>query len=339
MDIAEGTSEDCNGNIIPDECDLAEGYSEDCQPNGLLDECDIAIGASLDCQLDGIPDECEIATGMSEDANANGIPDECERPPAPEPGGPPCAIPGDCTGAYEGADCVIHNFATGAGTCYVPKNRYLSIDPTTSAGPVAYRIQITAATDYPTAVGRIWWIDEPVCNDFPNGSPVLPAPATCTGPDRFGWVSKLASVPVTRWWLETPLHVTGCGIAAVITYEIRASGNGGLDYSEPLIIGTIHKPSGATQSWGDVTGGPVEGAPGLWLPPERVTNLADVGNAIRTFENLAEDTGFPPRVWVDVEIDQVINLGDISFIVMAFEGRAYTDIGLPQIGVDPADCP
>ena len=79
--------------------------------------------------------------------------------------------------------------------------------------------------------------------------------------------------------------------------------------------------------------------PGLWLPPERATNFADVGNAIRTFENRSEGSGFPPRVWVDVEINQVINLGDIQFVVNAFEGKAYADIGLPLIGIDPADCP
>jgi hypothetical protein len=79
--------------------------------------------------------------------------------------------------------------------------------------------------------------------------------------------------------------------------------------------------------------------PGVWLPPERAMNMADVGNAISTFENRLEDTGFPPRVWVDVEIDQVISLSDIQFIVMAFEGKAYADIQLELIGVDPADCP
>ena len=79
--------------------------------------------------------------------------------------------------------------------------------------------------------------------------------------------------------------------------------------------------------------------PGLWLPPEGTMNFADVGNAVRTFENCTDDTGFPPRVWVDMESNQVINMADVSFIVMAFEGRAYSDIGLSLIGVDPADCP
>jgi hypothetical protein len=62
------TSEDVNGNGIPDEC-------EDCNGNGILDDLDIAGGTSLDCQPDGIPDECQVE---GNDCNSNGIPDECE---------------------------------------------------------------------------------------------------------------------------------------------------------------------------------------------------------------------------------------------------------------------
>jgi hypothetical protein len=35
-----GTSEDCNGNHAPDECDIADGTSEDCNRNGTPDECE-----------------------------------------------------------------------------------------------------------------------------------------------------------------------------------------------------------------------------------------------------------------------------------------------------------
>jgi len=71
-DIDAGTSADCNGNDIPDECDVADGTSDDCQPNGVPDECE------EDCNGNGIPDDCDIAAGTSEDADTNGIPDECE---------------------------------------------------------------------------------------------------------------------------------------------------------------------------------------------------------------------------------------------------------------------
>ncbi|MCH7872371.1 MAG: hypothetical protein IID33_11790, partial [Planctomycetes bacterium] len=83
-DIAQGTSQDLNGNGIPDEC-------EDCNNNGTLDDEDIANGTSMDLNANGIPDECEpdcnsngipddldIASGFSEDIHGNNIPDECE---------------------------------------------------------------------------------------------------------------------------------------------------------------------------------------------------------------------------------------------------------------------
>ena len=111
-DIAAGTSDDCNENSIPDECEP----QEDCQSNGVQDICDIAAGTSLDCNVNSVPDECEtdcngneipddcdIAAGTSEDCQANGIPDECETD---------CngnAVPDDCDiTAGTSEDCQIN---------------------------------------------------------------------------------------------------------------------------------------------------------------------------------------------------------------------------------------
>ncbi|MEH0021911.1 MAG: hypothetical protein V6Z89_19810 [Desulfobacter sp.] len=77
-DIADGISNDCNLNGIPDICDLENGTSMDCNQNGTPDECDIADGTSLDCNRNSIPDACDIAGGTSQDLDLNGIPDECE---------------------------------------------------------------------------------------------------------------------------------------------------------------------------------------------------------------------------------------------------------------------
>jgi hypothetical protein len=342
-----GTSTDCNENGVPDECDLVPpGDYHDCNNNGALDVCDLADGISddcndngipdeceTDCQPNGIPDDCDIRDGISQDVNGNGVPDECDAyPPAAEPGTPACSIADECTGAFAGADCV-------GGGCYVPKNRYVSIDPTTNALPVAYQVELAEAADYPEAIGRAWWVDEPACYDYPSGDVVLPPPPTCAGADRFGWVSKLTTTPVSRVWTEVPLHITGCAMVPVVTYAVRASVDDGVTFSLPLMINTTHNPVDVAQKWGDVTGGPAPDSAGSWLPPEGATNFGDVGNAIRTFENRLEETGCPPRVWVDIEIDQVVNLGDISFIVMAFEGRDYAEIDLDLIGIDPADCP
>jgi hypothetical protein len=229
-----------------------------------------------------------------------------------------------------------------AGTCYISKNRYLSIDPTTNyPGAVALRVELTNSADYPAALGRSWWVGEPRCLDAVTGDQVDPAPNLyCRGASLFGWVSELVAAPVTRVWREKPVHVSGCGIVPACGYEVRSSADGGAHVSPPLAIATARDPDGDAQSWGDVTGGPVPGMAGLWLAPEGATNFGDVGNAIRAFEGRTEDTGAPPRPWVDVESNNVINLSDVQFIISAFEGTAYADIAdLPFIGVHPVDCP
>jgi len=84
-DILFGTSTDCDGNLVPDECDIALCLSGDtlancdCNGNGLPDACD------EDCNGNGEPDECDVDSAdpdgngrTSDDCNANGIPDECE---------------------------------------------------------------------------------------------------------------------------------------------------------------------------------------------------------------------------------------------------------------------
>jgi hypothetical protein len=150
-------------------------------------------------------------------------------------------------------------------------------------------------------------------------------------------VSSLTGTPLTRAWTETPLHVTGCGIIPAVAYEFRSSANGGVQLSDPLEIMTARDPQAEAQSWGDLTGGFWTEDPTFALPPEGATNFGDVQAAIGKFEY---KPGPPPGPWVDLEIDQVINLGDVQFVVMAFEGIGYTEIeDLEFIGVHPADCP
>ena len=64
---------DCNSNHIRDQVDLATGYSEDCDLDLVPDEC------ILDCNANLVPDTNDIAAGLSPDQNGNGLPDECEQ--------------------------------------------------------------------------------------------------------------------------------------------------------------------------------------------------------------------------------------------------------------------
>ena len=61
---------------MPDECELAAGTSEDCQPNGIPDDCDLDDCAPgepdcQDCNNDDIPDGCQVLTGGDFDANGH----------------------------------------------------------------------------------------------------------------------------------------------------------------------------------------------------------------------------------------------------------------------------
>lgn len=84
VDLAAGTSQDCGGDGVPDECQPFV----DCNRNGQHDACDIAAGTSADCDADGVPDECQPladcnGNGLfdaceSGDCNGNGVPDVCD---------------------------------------------------------------------------------------------------------------------------------------------------------------------------------------------------------------------------------------------------------------------
>ena len=73
-EILSGDEEDCNGNLALDLMDVVRGTSNDRNNNDRPDECDI------DCNENGRPDELDIASGFSANCNNNLIPDECEIP-------------------------------------------------------------------------------------------------------------------------------------------------------------------------------------------------------------------------------------------------------------------
>jgi len=64
-DIANGVSEDCDGNLIPDEC------QPDCNGDGTADACEVLAGAT-DCDGDLTPDSCEP------DFDGDGLIDDCD---------------------------------------------------------------------------------------------------------------------------------------------------------------------------------------------------------------------------------------------------------------------
>ncbi len=71
-----GICADCNDNGVLDHDDITAGTSEDCDGNGVPDECQ----PDEDCNTNQVQDICDIAAGTSLDLNGNDIPDECEGP-------------------------------------------------------------------------------------------------------------------------------------------------------------------------------------------------------------------------------------------------------------------
>lgn len=90
QDIQSGHSQDCNSNLVPDECEIA---GHDCNSNGRLDTCDVALGApdcdqngrpdicDPDCNSNGTVDLCDIVYGGMVDCDSNQVPDACQLAP------------------------------------------------------------------------------------------------------------------------------------------------------------------------------------------------------------------------------------------------------------------
>ncbi len=144
---AELMVRDCNNNDIPDDQDIAADTSQDCQPDGIPDECQvppldmaapdcnenqIPDDCEADCNHNDYPDECDLTDGISDDCNSDAIPDECEpdededgviddcdsclgTPPGlivtPDgcvvPFGPCCFDSGVCIDERTGAECAL----------------------------------------------------------------------------------------------------------------------------------------------------------------------------------------------------------------------------------------
>ncbi len=117
FDFFDGSSVDCNFNLLTDDCDIASGYSLDLDNSGIPDECEI------DCNGNGIYDRRDIIPfGLSFDVNCDLIPDECTIVPPSNPLFPHV----------------------------VTKDRYISFNPSTNANAnTAYRVtRMGSATSY-----------------------------------------------------------------------------------------------------------------------------------------------------------------------------------------------
>ncbi len=330
-DAADGTSDDCNFDLIPDECQPVE----DCDNNGITDICDIGSGTEVDCNHNLRPDSCELSDGTAADGNANGVLDECDGRPLPDAQYEiygtvrTCETDADCAyfpGAQIEAQCIPPSPDFGQpGTCYVQRNRYISINPNpTLAGEQTARRVSLLLDGGATAV--LGWVGEPIALDGggPEAWPKL--------------LSRIESEPHYRDWavdnLGTPwpqetVHVGDCEIVPGQTYHIQsisvlADPMDEVYYSTPLELKTV-------PNWGDVAGytGPD--------PPQGDINFKDISMVVSGFLSGQALS----KVWLDLaggaSAPEIPDFTDISFTdiaacVFGFQGGAY-----PYAA--PLDCP
>ncbi|UCC29866.1 MAG: S8 family serine peptidase, partial [Phycisphaerales bacterium] len=149
-DMLDGTTADCNSNSVPDLCDVLAGTDPDCNGNGSPDECDVVDGSSGDCNSNGVPDECDVPLGNSPDCNANMLPDECETDCNSTGQPDDCDIAAgtsedlDTNGIPDECECPIiaEPLQTPTGEAGYPKSRYISFAPGDPGEYTALRVTL-----------------------------------------------------------------------------------------------------------------------------------------------------------------------------------------------------
>lgn len=235
LDITNGTSQDCNANFVPDECELA---TNDCNNNGLPDNCELA---GHDCDNNGQHDSCQL-TGN--DTDANGVPDNCQ---------PDCDNDGqidayeiilgaeDCNGNGVPDTCDTNSPSTTANpNLLIPDNNSAGVNSTVTYPGSGTVTDVNVTVNIPHtavshlkltlskgAVSRVLWVNR--CGSFDN---LL---ATFDDAGAFINCSNLAGT-------YTPVS---CGGVALSGFNgIPAAGDWTLNVAD-----TVSGDSGRLQSW------------------------------------------------------------------------------------------
>ena len=211
----------------------------------------------------------------SDDLNDNGIDDLCEQdPPSIESFGLICDL------CPNGAECVD-------GTCYAPKNRYLSIVPSNPGSLTALRV-------LHTVTGRIKWVGEPDDEGFAT---------LVDAPEFYDWSGY-----------QLPIHVGGCLITPVKTYDVQSILEGYDTLEEDSYSTALTVPTAT--DWGDVIGS------GDSLP-DGTANFADITAVVDCFKELPTALGTERCELAPQIPDGVSNFTDINFAVSAFKDEGY----------------
>ena len=349
-DIADGDSLDCNGNLVPDECD------EDCNRNGVPDDCDVTAGTSPDCNGNIQPDLCDVAKGVSLDCNVNGVPDECESPS--------CTaiaerfdINGGGTLSVGGVYSLIASTAQHGGVGTIVSASYELADGfwhAVAAGPAcpplaapdgeavplvrARYLALADANAGQSVALRVTFVDLPPPHDVLNGTSMWVGASRQVSelgglsdatPPTFTTASLQCDPVYDDWGAIGTVHVYHQAIVPGGVYEIQAipstcEATNEANYSPALALGSGR--------WGDVVG-PFDTGLGTWTDADGSVDVAtDVVAVLDKFGSLP---GSPTKARADLEPatpDQKINITDVTVILDAFGGAGYPF-------APPAPCP
>ncbi len=309
-DICPGFDDnaDGDGDGVPDGCDACPlDNPDDTDADGVCDSDDVCPGFDdhVDSDSDGIPDGCEIARPMP--AAAIDIAGTVK----------PCSTDADCLDGLSAASEIYCIAAPadggGAGTCYVRRNRYVSIDPNpNNAGAItARRVKLSTGS-------VLGWVGPP-------------ASVTVAGPEPSPqWLSRVESTPTYMDWSTVgTVHLGDCEISPGHAYVIQSIEDGSNEgdeagYSEALGLETV-------AMFGDVLGSSPT------MPPDTIRNFKDISALVRGFQSTQSE----PKVWLDLQGALAtpeepdfsdINFNDINWAVKGFQGEVYPFAA-------PCDCP
>lgn len=219
----------------------------------------------------------------------------------------PCLTDVDCPNR---SACVESPDGSGS-MCYVPRNRYLSFDTNclNHGQQVAFRIDLLNSEYCSDSTGFESWVGEPDADGIAHA---------VAFDDR--WVSNMDGGD----WPEI-VHVAGCPIVPVATYDIIAMNSAG--EAAPLELPTIFRPG--SKFWADCVG-QYDGT--KWTPPQGTTNIDDAVAAIKTWQRAGSEAHLS---WVDVDDEQVNHIMNINDVFMIIQGLK----GLPYPYSCPENCP
>jgi hypothetical protein len=257
-----------------------------------VDACNEATGFCNYTPFDAVCDNGQFCDGpeVCYPDHPEAGPDGCA------PGDPPCP-PEDCDEENDACPSEAPIVEAGGG-------RYLAVtpQPPTSSTPVALVVTYCSGSTsryvgYPTS----WDIDGDGTNDAKYAD-LVPYP-------------HMAAYRTPAEWGGT-VYVTGTDIVPSTEYQVQAdSGAPGSPYLTDPVFAT-------TWDFGDV------------VPPYNLVTIDDVLALVNAFQGIYHLGQQPTKPMMDVEgldcsPDHDVFIGDVLYVVWAFQGYVYTDTSCP----------